>query len=342
LATEEVVDADGPPSVIAIDVGGTSIKGAVVGPGAELLANLRVATPDDSEHALVEAILSVGGELLHRAERNGSTPRAVGLSAAGVIDELRGCARCGANLRWDDTPLAARVHEGLGMPATLVQDARAAAHGEAIFGAGRGAVSFVSIILGTGVGSAVVIDGRPLRGSHGLAGEIGHLQVDRHGLECGCGGRGCVETLAAASALSRRYAAETGEALPAEGVLERVTRGDPVAIRIWSDATAALASAIAAVVAVVDCELVVLGGGMAAAGSLLLADLRRELSARVPPLAPAPRLAVAALGNAAGVFGAAAAALGLLGRGDLVDRWHTLSIAEVIAADPFGANGNIH
>jgi glucokinase len=168
----------------------------------------------------------------------------------------------------------------------------------------------------------VVSDGRPLLGSHGLAGEIGHLQLDPEGPLCGCGGHGCLELVASGTALSRRYAAATGRLLAAEAVLGLVIEGDPVATGLWSEAVSALAVAVAAAIAVLDIDLVIFGGGMAAAGPLLLDPLAEELAARVV-LAPPPLLTVAALGNNAGLLGAAAAALRFAGHDRLVRSWQS-------------------
>ena len=340
MAIEATVGEPGyPPAVIAIDVGGSSIKAALVTSDSAMPATRRAVTPQADETALVNAVVAVARELAHVAERGGTPALAIGVAAAGIIDEVGGVARQGANLRWRDTALSERIEAGTGIPTTLMQDARAAAQGESIFGAGRGADSFVSVILGTGVGSAVVVDGRPLRGAHGLAGEIGHLRVDPNGLPCGCGGRGCVETVASAAALSRRFESATGERLPAEEVLRRAAGGDPLAGRLWSEAVLALADALAAVVAVVDCGLVVVGGGMAAAGPQLLDQLRPELARRLT-LSPPPALALAVLGNSAGVLGAAAGALGLLGRDDVIRAWRELPAPAAAVRDPFGVEGS--
>jgi len=282
LATEApVAPFAAAPAVLAVDVGGTSIKGALVGADAAILATDGADTPQQSEEALVDAVIAVACRLQKCALALGSPAAALGVAAAGVIDETTGIARHGANLLWRDTALARRLEERIALPTTLLQDARAAAHAEAIFGAGRTSDTFLAVLLGTGVGSAVVIDGRPLRGAHGLAGEIGHLQVDAHRLVCGCGGRGCVETVASASALSRRFAAATGRAMPAEAVVDQMLAGNPIATRLWADAIAALAVAVAAAVAVVDCGLVIFGGGMAAAGQRLLDPLREALAQRL-------------------------------------------------------------
>ena len=321
------------PVVVAVDIGGSSIKGALVGADAAVLATERVETPHDSETALVAAVVGVARRLADRARRLGAPAAALGVATAGVIDENTGVARHGANLRWRDTALADRLEEQIGLPTTLVQDARAAAHAEAIFGAGRSADIFLAVILGTGVGSAVVIDGRPIRGAHGLAGEIGHLQVDGHRLLCGCGGRGCVETVASAAALSRRFAAATGQRVPAEEVLEQMLAGDPVAAGLWADAVSALATAVAAAVAVVDCGLVIFGGGMAAAGSRLLDPVREALAQRLS-LCPPPELVVATLGGAAGTLGAAAGALTAVGRDDVVGSWRSSPVPALLGGTP--------
>lgn len=326
------------PAVIAVDVGGSSIKGALVGADAAVLATDSVGTPQQSEAALVDAVVAVARRLADRARDLGTPAAALGVAAAGVVDETMGVARSGANLRWQDTALAHRLEERIALPTTLIQDARAAARAEAIFGAGRGVDIFLRVILGTGVGSAVVMDGRPLRGSHGLAGEIGHLQVDGHRLLCGCGGRGCTETVASAAALSRRYAAATGRRIPAEEVLDQMLGGNPVATGLWADAVSALATALAAAVAVVDCGLVIFGGGMAAADSLLLDPVREALAQRLS-LGPPPELVVATLGSAAGTLGAAAGALTAVGRDDVVGSWRSSAVPALPALTPSGSDG---
>jgi glucokinase len=313
---------DGSPVVVAIDIGGSSIKGALVGADARPVAGKRIPTPDASESELVDAVVGLALGLVEQAQRRGTPAAAVGVATAGIIDESSGTARRGANVRWRNTALGRHIEERSGLPTTLLHDARAAALAEAVLGAGRDADNFLMVILGTGVGGAVVSDGRPLMGSHGLAGEIGHLQLDPAGPPCGCGGRGCLELVASGTALSRRYAIATGRLLPAEAVLDLMTEGDPIATALWSDAVSALAVALAAAVAVLDIDLVILGGGMAAAGQLLLDPLAAELAARVV-LAPAPQLTVATLGNDAGLLGAAAAALRSVGYDQLVRSWQS-------------------
>ena len=330
--TKALTPRNGSPVVVAMDVGGSWIKGALVGADARPIHVERVATPDASESELVEAVATLASKLAEEAKRRATPAVAVGVSTAGVIDETSGTARLGANLRWRDTALGRHLEERTGLPTTLLHDARAAALAEAVLGAGRDADNFLMVIVGTGVGGAVVSDGRPLVGSHGLAGEIGHLQLDPNGPACGCGGRGCLEMVASGAALSRRYAAATGTLLSAEAVLDLVIKGDLIAAGLWSDAVSGLAVALAAAVAVLDIDLVIFGGGMAAAGEALLDPLAKALAARVV-LAPPPRLTVAALGNDAGLLGAAAAALRSVGHDRVVRSWRSkpLTVAEAVA-----------
>ncbi|HEY6378515.1 MAG TPA: ROK family protein, partial [Candidatus Dormibacteraeota bacterium] len=212
-------------------------------------------------------------------------------------------------LAWRDTPVARLVEQQTGIPATLLNDARAAARAEGLLGAARGAHDFIMVTLGTGIGGAVVVDGKPWRGAHGLAGEIGHLRVAPDGRLCGCGGHGCLETIASARAVAARYNWLSGssEEVGAETVVERALTGDAGAAGVWREAVEALAAALAATVAVVDCELIVVGGGMALAGRALLDPLEDALCERIT-LARPPRLALAQLGDGAGALGAAVAA----------------------------------
>jgi glucokinase len=309
--------------VIAIDVGGSSIKGALVGADAGFLRTRRALTPQISEETLVDSVVSMACRLADESARDGRPAVALGICVAGVVDEASGMVHRGANLVWGETPLRRVLEERVGVPTVLLQDARAAALAESVLGAGRGGDDFILVILGTGVGSAVVINGRPLRGAHGVAGEIGHLRVDAEGMKCGCGGRGCVETLASASAVARRYILASGEALPVERIVEKAMAGDDVAAQVWNEAVGALATALAAAVAVVDCGLVLFGGGMAAAGPALLNPLQAQLAKRLS-LAPPPRLALAALGNSAGVLGSAASAFARVGQNHVIQAWRAM------------------
>jgi glucokinase len=297
-------------AVLGIDLGGTSIKGALVDGEYSVLASVLDATPQGAPPGgLIDAVVEVAGALVAQASSRGIEVAALTVATAGVVDEQAGIVRWAGNLAWRDTPVAPLVEERTGIPATLLNDARAAARAEGLLGAARGAHDFIMVTLGTGIGGAVVVDGQPVRGAHGLAGEIGHLRVVADGCRCGCGGRGCLETIASARAVAERYNWLWGssEEVGAETVVERALTGDARAAGVWREAVDALATALAAIVAVVDCELIVVGGGMALAGRALLDPLEAALGERIT-LARPPRLALAQLGDRAGALGAAVAA----------------------------------
>jgi glucokinase len=293
--------------VVALDVGGTAMKGAAVGPDGRVRWPLRRPTPaGEGPEAVVEAVGATLEELVAGARGRGIGVAAAGVAVPGIVDDERGVAVFSANLGWRDVPLRALLAERTGLPVGLGHDVRAGALAEAALGAGRGVGDLLFVAVGAGVSAAALVDGRPLHGG-GFAGELGHLRVDPEGEPCGCGGRGCVETLASAAAIARRYAARTGRpAAGAAAVAARVRAGDPDAAAVWEEAVGALAEGLAAAVAVLAPRLVVVGGGLAGAGDLLLRPLAGQLAARLSPRsARMPRLAAAALGDQAGCLGAA-------------------------------------
>jgi glucokinase len=293
--------------VVALDVGGTTMKGAIVGPDGATCGPLRRPTPRGlGPDAVVASIGVTLGELLEDARRRGLEVAAAGVVVPGIVDEARGMAVFSANLGWRDLPLRALLEARTGLPVGFGHDVRAGALAEATHGAARGVRDLLFLPVGAGIAGAAIVDGR-LLAAGGYAGEIGHLQVDPAGAPCGCGGRGCVETVASGPALARRYAARTGRPLAgAAAVAARVREGDPDAEAVWADAVAALAHALAAAVAVLASRVVIVGGGLAGAGDLLLRPLSESLLARLSPRAtPVPRLALAALGDQAGCLGAA-------------------------------------
>jgi glucokinase len=294
--------------VVALDVGGTTMKGAVVGPDGATRCPLRRPTPhDQGPDAVVAAIGAALGELQEDARQSGLEVAAAGVVVPGIVDEARGLAVFSANLGWRDLPLRALLEARTGLPVGFGHDARAGALAEATLGAARGERDVLFVPVGAGIAGAAIVDGRPLVAG-GYAGELGHLQVDPAGEPCGCGGRGCVETVASGPALARRYAARSGRPVAgaAAAVAAAVRAGDPDAVAVWADAVAALAQALAAAVGVLASRVVVVGGGLAGAGDLLLRPLAEALPARLSPGAmPVPRLVLTALGDQAGCLGAA-------------------------------------
>ncbi|HEX5494724.1 MAG TPA: ROK family protein [Mycobacteriales bacterium] len=289
--------------VLALDVGGTGMKGAAVGPDHAPLASVRVPTPVGAD-ATLAAIRSALAELGEQALQAGHRPVAAGVVVPGVIDEQRGVAVLAANLGWRDLPLRDILTAELGIPVALGHDVRAGGLAEFRLGAGRGASDALFVAIGTGIAGALLLDGRPYAGG-GPVGEIGHVVVDPAGPACGCGQRGCLETLSSATAIAGAYRARTGRRpAGAEEVARLVAAGDPDAVAVWDAAVAALARVLVGYAAVLAPELVVVGGGLARAGDLLLDPLRAAVDAAVT-FHRRPRIVPAALGDHAGRTGAA-------------------------------------
>ncbi|WP_344096450.1 ROK family protein, partial [Streptomyces stramineus] len=200
--------------VIALDVGGTGIKAALVGPDHELLYEARRPTGRDrGTDAVVAGILDFTAELRAVGLRQyGQAAAAAGVAVPGIVDETNGTAVYSANLGWRDLPLRDLLSARLdGMPVALGHDVRTGGLAEGRIGAGKGADRFLFLALGTGIAGAIGIDGRIEAGAHGYAGELGHIVVRPGGPLCGCGGHGCLESVASASAVSRAWARASGD-----------------------------------------------------------------------------------------------------------------------------------
>lgn len=290
---------------LAFDVGGTSVRGAVVGAGDVALAESRVATRTGP--AVLDDIARLGEGLLA-----GLSPAAraqvagVGVAFPGLVDTETGTSLKAVNLRLVDTPVAAPLAERLGLPVAVSHDTAAAA-GAIWVDAGSPASALVAV-LGTGVAAVTYVEGRPIIGASGQAGELGHLVVDPAGLPCSCGLRGCVETRAGARGMLERYATLGGDGVT--GVAELVERAehDPLAAQVWSEAITALADGFLAVGALLAPGEIILGGGVAEAGASLLDPLRVRMRERSGVTA-VPPVRLSALGGRAGLVGAARLAL---------------------------------
>jgi len=296
--------------VIALDVGGTGMKAALVAPDGTLLHEERRATtrPSLGQEAVVRGILDFAGDLRAAGlERLGAPAAAAGAVVPGTIDEAAGTAVFSANLGWRDVPLRALLAERLGLPEAAValgHDVRAGALAEGRLGAGRGVDRFLFIALGTGIAGGLGIDGRIEAGAHGCGGEIGHVVVRPGGAACGCGQRGCLETVASAGAVSRAWARAGGRPdADAADCARAVEAGDPAARAVWDEAVAALADGIVIAQSLLDPAAVIIGGGLAEAGGTLLTPLRAAVLERLTFQRP-PELVPAVLGDAAGCLGA--------------------------------------
>lgn len=295
--------------VAAVDVGGSRMKGALVDPAGHAAFTERRPTPVAAgSDAVVSALSDFAADLLGRGRQLGADVPAAGIAVPGIVDDDRGIAVYSANLGWRALALRSVLETRLDVPVAFGQDVRSGGLAESRIGAGRGVRDLVFVPVGTGIAAALLADGRPVTGD-GYAGELGHVVVDPDGAACRCGGRGCLETVASASAIARRYAERTGRAPgDAAEVAARVRAGEADACAVWDEAVQALAGALATCATLLAPELVVIGGGLARSGELLLSPLRAALEARLT-FQRRPRLVRAELGEDAGCLGAGLRAL---------------------------------
>ncbi|MGK5632418.1 ROK family protein [Streptomyces sp. URMC 123] len=305
--------------VAALDIGGTKIAGALVDRRGRLLVRAVRPTPAREDGATVmAAVTAVLAELTATAEWPAA--RAIGIGSAGPVDASAGTVSPVNVPGWRDFPLVEEVRGAVpgGLPVALVGDGVAMTAAEHWLGAARGRANALCMVVSTGVGGGLVIDGRPHPGPTGNAGHIGHISVDLDGDLCPCGGRGCVEGLASGPNIARR-ALEGGWRpgpdgdVSAAAVAAAARAGDPVARASFDRAAQALAAGIAATAALVEIEVAVIGGGVAKAGDVLFGPLRRALR-DYATLSFVRELAVlpAEMGTDAGLVGAAASAMRLL------------------------------
>ncbi len=298
--------------VLALDVGGTTIKAGIADLSGRFVHRVRRDTGRaGGVGAVVENLVVAAEALAAHAELLGYEALAAGVVVPGVVNEDLGVAVDASNIGWHDVPLRALLHDRLGLPVHLGHDVRAGALAEARCGSARGRRTFAFLPIGTGIGGAWVIDGSPYSGANYAAAEVGHIVVRPDGDTCVCGRIGCLETLASASAIARRYSERSGRPVAgAADVASLVASSDPVAVRIWDEALDALADALVTVTTLLDPEIIVLGGGLSHAGALLSTPLQQRLAQR--SLSSAPPLVHASLGDEAGCMGAALYALDLV------------------------------
>jgi predicted NBD/HSP70 family sugar kinase len=267
-------------------------------------------SPAEVDHAPVES-LDLAQELVRDALRTANVAPdrllGVGMGLAAPIHKGTGELEADGILPgWHGIRPAAEMESRLGVPVALQNDANVGALGEKVFGVARGVDDFVYVRLSAGIGAGLILDGRPYQGFHGFAGEIGHALVDVDGLICRCGNRGCLETVASPVALAALLERSTGVDVSVERLLELIAAGDRGAHRAVADAGEAVGRALSVLVNVVDPELVVVGGDLAAAGSVLLDPIEASIARHgVAPAASSVRVTAGTLGNRAEVLGAA-------------------------------------
>ena len=301
--------------VIALDVGGTGMKAALVGAEGELLHRARRATGRErGPDAVVEHILGFAAELrAYGEEHYGEPASAAGVAVPGIVDAERGVAAYSANLGWRDVPLRDLLAARLGgVPVALGHDVRTGGLAEGRIGAGKGADRFLFVPLGTGIAGAIGIDGRVEAGAHGFAGEIGHIVVRPGGAPCPCGQTGCLERYASAAAVTEAWAAVSGDPeADAADCAKAVASGDPRAETVWQEAVAALADGLVTALTLLDPRTIIIGGGLAEAGETLFTPLREAVEGRIT-FQKLPTIVPAALGDTAGCLGAGLLAWDLL------------------------------
>lgn len=314
-----------------VDLGGTTITAGIAAADGRLIASRTVPTnSSEGPNAVLGRIVLLIEAL---AAETGAKARALGVGLPGLVDVARGEARFLPNLttQWRDVPVAAVLSARLRCPVWCINDARAAALGELTYGLGRDARTMAFYTLGTGVGGGVAIGGKLLLGKLGAAGELGHMTIVPDGPRCGCGSRGCLETLASGPAIAGEGMRLLRSGLAPE--LHRLTGGDDGRItpRTMADAAAAgdvlvrevlvraagfLGLGVANIVTALHPDLIVLGGGVAGIGPLLFDEVRRVVAERVRMFpTDGVRIEPSALGDAAGLLGAVALAAQSL-RGD--------------------------
>lgn len=291
---------------VGLDVGGTKTDAVAVTAGGEILGRVRRATGWGAD-AVVSGIL---GAIEALEEEAGLEPRhigSVGVGIPGLVDTRRGRVLHAVNLGVESLDLADRASEALGVPVAVENDVKAAALGAAALTSAPGSIAYLN--LGTGVAAGIVVDGQIWRGAYGTAGEVGHISVDPRGRVCGCGQRGCIETLCGGGALARAWGRPG--ALPVRDIFDAADAGDEHALALRNDLSHGAAAAVRVLILSADVDRVIIGGGITALGDRLMGGIRTaitkgaEESAFMRSLRLDERIELLPAGSPAAAFGAA-------------------------------------
>jgi glucokinase len=289
--------------VIGVDVGGTKILAGLVSRDGTVLGHREHTTPLESEDALLDGLEAAVRELADE------TVRAVGFGVPSRIDQRVGVAIGSVNIPLAGVPLRDVMRKRLGLPVVIENDANAAAIAEWKAGAGRGTTDMVMLTLGTGVGGGLILGGRPYRGAIGAGAELGHVVIVHDGALCSCGGRGHLEAYVSGKAADGVAREAFGPAADAHRLVRLANEGEPKAVELLAEIGRKLGSGIGSLINTFDPELIVIGGGFAAAGDLLLGPAREVIAREaLKPMRDTVRLVRAELGTSAGMIGAAMAA----------------------------------
>lgn len=295
--------------VIGVDLGGTKTALGLISPDNQIVARRRI--PTLAEKGPEQAVRRIAEQArdLEQTLPAGQRISALGICAPGPLDHISGVLINPTNLpRFYNAPLRQQLSAALGVPVTLEHDAKAAALGEMAYGAGRGVSSQVYVIVGTGVGAAIIMDGQIIRGVRNFAGEVGHITIDPlHGEPCACGSRGCVETFMSGPWLERRYQRiHPQQQVTGEEISQLAAQGDPAARAVLRGAGEALGVAVASLAMILDIELYIIGGSVARAGDFFLQPARQTAPKYAfASVGPRIRIVSAELGEDGAILGSA-------------------------------------
>jgi glucokinase len=311
--------------VVAVDIGGTKILTALFSADGKIQStNVRATLADEGSDAVVGRLMTAIKEIVTKNKMSLSQLDAISIACAGGIDTGKGVVVTPSPHLpgWVNLPLANIVKKQTGIVTYVVNDASAAALGEQRYGAGKGIKNLVLLTLGTGIGGGIIIEGKLYLGSRGGAGELGHTTVEAHGLPCDCGNTGCLELYACGTAIARdaierlRRGDKSSLVDLAGGELTKITaemigkaaqKGDKLALDVIARAAYYLGVGLVNIANIFNPEMIVIGGGLAALGEMLIAPGRKMVAARAFSInSKGLKIAKAKLGNDAGVYGAAA------------------------------------
>jgi len=311
--------------VLAFDLGGTKFAFGVVAENGDVIGSDKIETlAKQGPEQAIQRVNLAAQALLQKLNIKPAELIGIGIASPGPLDISKGCVDGSPNLPgWSGYSIERGLSGFFNLPARIDNDANAAALGEYKFGAGKNKKNMVYITVSTGIGGGVIVDGRLMRGANGNAAELGHLTLNIQGPACPCGGNGCFEMYASGTAIARRTreAIQAGaqsqmielagraEDITAHHILAALQKNDALAQKIWNETTEYLGRGLAVVINTFNPELIVVGGGVTAAGDLLFNPVREKaLRYAFPRLAAVCSIVPAGLGSNVGVVGAAACA----------------------------------
>jgi N-acetylglucosamine kinase len=289
-----------------IDLGGTKIEGAILDPMQRDRALWRLRVPTESERGYEHIVGRIRTLVEHLESESGlERPSVIGIATPGTVEPATGVMKNCNTVALNGRALRDDIASSLGVEARLANDANCFALAESLLGAARGRRVVVGLILGTGVGGGIVVDGRVLEGLHGIAGEWGHNPMRGEHTLCYCGRRGCVETVISGPALEHLYCGLTGEPLRLQEIVRRAAGREPAAVATLERLRSKFGEAIAAVINIIDPDAIVIGGGVGNVDLLYDDDTRRAVVRHLFNPVLRTEFLRPLLGDSAGVFGAA-------------------------------------